>query len=76
MTKKEFLHICKKYNLVTRQEKAWEGSIYISAYIPGMVYEPEDTDKDSLADFESESWDDDFGKVKMYGGLDTEYNAV
>ena len=76
MTKKEFLHICKKYNLVTRQEKAWEGSIYISAYLPGMVYEPEDTDKDSLADFESESWDDDFGKVKMYGGLDTEYNAV
>jgi len=41
-----------------------------------MVYEPEDTDNDSLADFESESCDDDFGKVKMYGGLDTEYNAV
>ena len=65
MTKKEFLRICKKYNLVTRQDKDWEGSIYISAYIPGMVYEPEDTDKDSLADFESELWDDDFGKVKM-----------
>lgn len=66
MTKKEFLHICKKYNLVTRQEKAWEGSsIYISAYIPGMVYEPEDTDKDSLADFESESWDDDLSLIHI-----------
>lgn len=76
MTKKEFLRICKKYNLVTRQDPDWEGSIYISAYLPGMVYEPDDEDNDSLADFEAESLDDDFGKVKMYSGLDTEYNAV
>lgn len=41
-----------------------------------MVYEPDDEDNDSLADFAAESLDDDFGKVKMYSGLDTEYNAV
>lgn len=76
MTKKEFLRICKKYNLVTRQDPDWEGSIYISAYLPGMVYEQDDEDKDSLADFEAESWDDDNGRVQMYSGLDTEYNAV
>ena len=76
MTKKEFLRICKKYNLVTRQDPDWEGSIYISAYLPGMVYEMDDEDNDSLADFEAESWDDDFGMVKMYGGLTIEYNAV
>ena len=63
MTKKEFLRICKKYNLVTRQDPDWEGSIYISAYLPGMVYDLDDEDKDSLADFEAESWDDDFGIV-------------
>ena len=76
MTKKEFLQICKKYNLVTKQDPDLEDSIYISAYIPGMVSELDDEDNDSLADFEAESWDDDFGKVKMYSGLDTEYNAV
>lgn len=76
MTKKEFLRICKKYNLVTRQDPDWKGSIYISAYIPGMVYDKDDEDNDSLADFEAESWDDDFGKVQMYSGLETEYNAV
>lgn len=76
MTKKEFLHICKKYNLVTRQDPDWEGSIYISAYIPGMVYDKDDEDNDSLADFEAESWDDDNGRVQMYSGLETEYNAV
>lgn len=75
MTKKEFLHICKKYNLVTRQDPEYEGSIYISAYIPGMVYEFDDEDNDSFADFEAESWDDEDGKVIMYGGLETEYDA-
>ena len=76
MTKKEFLRICKKYNLVTKQDKDWEGSIYISAYIPGMVFDQDDEDNDSLIDFEAESWDDDDGMVKMYGGLIIEYNAV
>lgn len=75
MTKKEFLHICKKYNLVTRQEPDWESSIYISAYLPGMVFDQDDEDNDSLADFEAESWDDDNGKVQMYSGLETDYNA-
>lgn len=76
MTKKEFLHICKKYNLVTRKDPYREGSIYISAYLPGMVYDQDDEDNDSFADFEAESWDDDFGNIKMYSGLDTEYNSV
>jgi len=76
MTKKEFLRICKKYNLVTRQDPDWEGSIYISAYLPGMVYDQDDKNNDSLADFEAESWDDDDGRVQMYRGLETEYNAV
>lgn len=75
MTKKEFLQICKKYNLVTKQDQDLAGSIYIAAYIPGMVYELDD-DNDSLADFAAESWDDDLGKVQMYSGLETEYNAV
>ena len=75
MTKKEFLKICKKYNLVTRQDPEWEGSIYINAYLPGMVYDPDDEDNDSFADFEAESWDDEDGLVKMYGGLVTEYDA-
>lgn len=76
MTKKEFLRICKKYNLVTKQDPDLEDSIYISAYIPGMVYEFDDEDNDSFADFDAESWDDDNGRVQMYSGLDTEYNAV
>jgi hypothetical protein len=76
MTKKEFLQICKKYNLVTKQDKDLEGSIYISAYIPGMEYELDDGDNDSFADFVAESWDDDSGHVQMYGGLITEYNAI
>lgn len=76
MTKKEFLHICKKYNLVAKQVQDLEGSIYISAYIPGMVYEFDDGDNDSFADFAAESLDDENGSVKMYGGLITEYNAV
>lgn len=76
MTKKEFLQICKKYNLVTKQDPDLEDSIYISAYIPGMVYELDDEDNDSFADFDAESWDDDNGRVQMYSGLDTEYNAV
>lgn len=41
-----------------------------------MVYDKDDEDNDSLADFGAESLDDDNGKVKMYGGLITEYNAV
>lgn len=40
-----------------------------------MVYDQDDEDNDSLADFEAESWDDDNGKVQMYSGLETEYNA-
>lgn len=76
MTKKEFLRICKKYNLVTRQDQDRESNIYISAYIPGMVFDKDDEDNDSLADFEAESGDDDNGKVQMYSGLDTEYNAA
>ena len=75
MTKKEFLNICKKYNLVTRQDQECEGIIYINAYLPGMVYDPDDEDNDSFADFESESWDDENGLVKMYGGLVIEYDA-
>ncbi len=74
MTKKEFLNICKKYNLVTRQDPEWEGIIFINAYLPGMVYEPDDEDNDSFADFEAESWDDEDGRVKMYGGLVIEYD--
>lgn len=76
MTKKEFLQICKKYNLVTKQDPDCDSSIYIAAYIPGMVYELDDDDNDSLADFEAESWDDDNGRVQMYSGLEIEYNAV
>ena len=75
MTKKEFLNICKKYNLVTRQDQECEGIIYINAYLPGMVYDPDDEYNDSFADFEAESWDDEDGLVKMYGGLVTEYDA-
>ena len=76
MTKKEFLQICKKYNLVTKQDPECKDSIYISAYLPGMVYDRDDGDNDSLADFKAKSWDDDLGNVQMYSGLEIEYNAV
>lgn len=66
MTKQEFLCICNKYNLVTKQNTDWK----IDAYLPGMVH------NDSFADFVIESLDDDYGTVKMYCGLDIEYNAV
>lgn len=74
MTKNEFLQICQKYNLVTKVAQC-ESNIYISAYLPGMVYEFDDVDNNSFADFAAESWDDENGRVKMYGGLMTEYNA-
>lgn len=76
MTKKEFLRICEKYNLVAKEDPDCKGCIvFINAYLPGMVYDHEDEDNDSLADFESESWDDEDGLVTMYGGLVIEYDA-
>ena len=72
MTKQEFLLICDKYNLVTKQNTDWR----ITAYLPEMVYEPDDENNDSFADFVTESLDDDYGTVKMYSGLEIEYNAV